>query len=250
MIRGRPLARRGVHLSSGPFNSEVQRGDFWRGRKPHEEFGTSIFLGRELSLSSILWISVSDPIERSEPFGKYCLNRPLVCSQCDWVSAPASGPVLGEVLEPLSISQVHKSPQRVAYRKLEDRVSSTSVAKHRAGAFWDGQGEKSCKSPSRDCAVSRRDRAVVSRPGMRRTIARLPDRPSAPAQPADLRAEGDNQHINVARLPELLRKRGQERGSHAARTGIGSAPIQRGDHGCGAGSSLPGSVTVERPPTP
>src|SRR6516164_9353179 len=26
------------------------------------------------------WISVSDTIERSEPFGKYCLNRPLVCS--------------------------------------------------------------------------------------------------------------------------------------------------------------------------
>jgi hypothetical protein len=30
--------------------------------------------------------------------------------------------------------------------------------------------------------------------GMRRTIAVLPGRPSAPAQPTDLRAEGDQQH--------------------------------------------------------
>ena len=36
--------------------------------------------GRELSLSSTLWTSASDKIERSEPFGKYCLKRPLVCS--------------------------------------------------------------------------------------------------------------------------------------------------------------------------
>jgi hypothetical protein len=40
----------------------------------------SIFLGRELSFSSTPWTSVRDTMERSEPFAKYCLNRPLVRS--------------------------------------------------------------------------------------------------------------------------------------------------------------------------
>jgi signal transduction histidine kinase len=35
---------------------------------------------RPIQQRSTLWTSVSDTIERSEPFGKYCLNRPLVCS--------------------------------------------------------------------------------------------------------------------------------------------------------------------------
>jgi hypothetical protein len=38
-------------------------------------------------LSSTLWTSVSDTIERSEPFGKYCLKRPW-CVRCarEWGS--------------------------------------------------------------------------------------------------------------------------------------------------------------------
>jgi hypothetical protein len=50
----------------------------------------------------------------------------------------------------------------------------------------------------------------VAASGMRRTIALLPGRPSAPAQPADLRTEGDDQnrqgkqHTVMAASPKVV----------------------------------------------
>jgi len=68
-------------IMSGPFTAKCNGEIFGVEEKPHEEFDSRVsFWGESLSLSSTLWTSVSDTIDRSEPFGKYCLNRPLVCS--------------------------------------------------------------------------------------------------------------------------------------------------------------------------
>ena len=65
----------------GPFNSEVQRRKiFGVKEEPHEKFDSrvSFWDGVQVILDPLdLGINT---IERSEPFGKYCLNRPLVCS--------------------------------------------------------------------------------------------------------------------------------------------------------------------------